>query len=186
MKQNELKLLHITADKREIKYFPKFASQTSFVRDTLVAIGGLARKIFKACHFLFTIMENKIILFVCKGNSGRSQMAEAFLNRFCKTAKAISAGVKPDEKIHPWTIQVMQEVGINVSQQKPKPLTEDLMKKADKIIAMDSDLIKDIPPKYLSKTENWRVEKLLGKSIEDVKKIRDEIGRKAKELCKKF
>jgi len=52
----------------------------------------------------------KIILFVCKGNSGRSQMAEAFLNHFCKSVKALSAGVEPDEKIHPWTIQVMQEV----------------------------------------------------------------------------
>jgi protein-tyrosine-phosphatase len=109
-------------------------------------------------------------------------MAEAFLNRFCKNAEALSAGVKPDEKIHPWTIQVMQEVGINVSQQKPKPLTEDLMKKADKIIVMDSDLLKDIPKQYLSKVENWRIEKLLGKSIEDVRKIRDIIKEKIEKL----
>jgi protein-tyrosine-phosphatase len=87
----------------------------------------------------------KIILFVCKGNSGRSQMAEAFLNHFCKSVKALSAGVEPDEKIHPWTIQVMQEVGIDVSQHKPKPLTEEMMEKADKIILMDSDLLKEIP-----------------------------------------
>jgi len=98
--------------------------------------------------------------------------------------QALSAGVKPDEKIHPWTIQVMQEVGINVSQQKPKPLTEDLMKKADKIIVMDSDLLKDIPKQYLSKVENWRIEKLLGKSIEDVRKIRDIIKEKIEKLPK--
>jgi len=109
-------------------------------------------------------------------------MAEAFLNRFFKNAKALRAGVKPDEKIHPWTIQVMQEVGINVSQQKPKLLAEDLMKKADKIIIMDSDLQKDIPEQYLSKVENWQIEKLLGKSIENVRKIRDIIKEKIEEL----
>lgn len=127
-------------------------------------------------------MGNRTILFVCKGNSGRSQMAEAFLNHSCKNAKAISAGIEPDGKIHPWTVKVMKEIGLDVGQQNPKPLSKEMMKKADKIIVMDSDLTKNIPPKYLSKVEIWQIGKLLGKSIEDVKKIRDITKDKVKEL----
>lgn len=109
-------------------------------------------------------------------------MAEAFLNHSCKNAKAISAGIEPDGKIHPWTVKVMKEIGLDVGQQNPKPLSKEMMKKADKIIVMDSDLTKNIPPKYLSKVEIWQIGKLLGKSIEDVKKIRDIIKDKVKEL----
>jgi arsenate reductase len=125
-------------------------------------------------------------LFVCKGNSGRSQMAEAFFNSFSKTAKAISAGKKPDEQIHPWTIQVMKEVGIEVSQQKTKLLNFELMKKADKIIIVDPDLSKNVPPEYLSKMEVWQIDKLLGKSIEQIKEIRDQIKTRAKQLIREL
>lgn len=97
---------------------------------------------------------NKIILFICKGNSGRSQMAEAFLNNLSKEVTAISAGTEPDEEIHPWTIQVMKDVGIDVSKQKTKLLTDELMKDADKIIIMDSDLSK----KYLQNIcRSWKI-----------------------------
>lgn len=121
-------------------------------------------------------------MFVCKGNSGRSQMAEAFFNSLSKMGKAISAGTKPDEQIHPWTIQVMKEVGIEVSQQKAKWLTSELMKKADKIIIMDPDLSKDIPPEYLSKLEVWQIDKLLGKSMQLIKEIRDQIKTRVEQL----
>ena len=78
----------------------------------------------------------KTVLFVCIGNSGRSQMAEAFFNRLSKTWKAISAGTNPDDNIHPYTIRVMKEVGVDVSKQKPKLLTQRMIEKADKIITM--------------------------------------------------
>jgi len=130
-------------------------------------------------------MKKKIILFVCKGNSGRSQMAEAFFNFFSKSRRAISAGTNPDKKIHPWTIQIMKEVGIDVSWQKPKSLSNKLMKGADKIIVMDSELLDNIPKKYLSKTEEWKIEKLFGKSIRQVRKIRNQIKIKTKQLIKK-
>jgi len=69
-------------------------------------------------------MRNKTILFICKGNSGRSQMAEAFFNYVSRNERAISAGTMPDETIHPWTAQIMSEVGIEMYQQKPKLLNE--------------------------------------------------------------
>lgn len=129
-------------------------------------------------------MKDKSILFICKGNSGRSQMAEAFFNFLSKEGRAISAGTSPDKEIHPWTIQLMKEVGIDVTKQKPKLLTDELIKKTDKIIIMDSDLLKDIPSEDLFKLENWQIEKLLGKPIEQVRKIRDEIKERIEQLIK--
>lgn len=127
-------------------------------------------------------MKTKIILFVCKGNSGRSQMAEAFFNYLSKNAKAISAGIKPDKKIHPWTIKVMKEVGIDVTQQKPKLLTENMLNKADKIVVMDFSILKNIPSQYLSKVEKWRIEKLKGKPVRRIRKIRDQIKERVERL----
>jgi len=131
-------------------------------------------------------MKNKTILFICKGNSGRSQMAEAFFNHLFKKSKAKSAGTKPDKKIHPWTVQVMKEVGIDISQQKPKLLTDKLMKEANRIIVMETGLSKFILPEYSSKLEDWRTERLLGKPISKVRKIRNRIKRKVKQLIKEI
>jgi len=76
----------------------------------------------------------------------------------------------------------MKEVGIEVSQQKTKLLNFELMKKADKIIIMDPDLSKNVPPEYLSKIEVWQIDKLLGKSIEQIEEIRDQIKSRVKQL----
>ena len=118
---------------------------------------------------------NKNILFVCKGNSGRSQMAEAFFNSTFQTLIAMSAGIKPDKKIHPFTIKVMKETDIDMSNKSPKPLTNKLLSIVSKIIVLDSELMQLVPRRYLSKTECWLIEKLFGKSIEDVRVVRDKI-----------
>jgi arsenate reductase len=109
-------------------------------------------------------------------------MAEAFFNYFSKKYRAISAGIKPDKRIHPWTIKVMREVRIDVNQQLPKLLTKRMLKEADKIIVMDSELLKEIPLKYSPKLEEWKIEKLLGKPIGQIRKIRDQIKKKVKKL----
>ncbi|MBI5221800.1 MAG: low molecular weight phosphatase family protein [Candidatus Magasanikbacteria bacterium] len=126
------------------------------------------------------------ILFICQGNSGRSQIAEAFFNSLSKKGKAMSAGIKPDERIHPWTVRVMKEVGLDVSQQTPRLLTKGLIQKADKIIVMDSDLLKIAPLKDLSKIESWQIEEPLGKSLKRVKRIRNEIREKVEQLINKI
>jgi protein-tyrosine-phosphatase len=131
-------------------------------------------------------MKKVVVLFVCKGNSGRSQMAEAFMNQFSKKTKAISAGAEPDEKVHPWTVKVMKEIGLDVTRQKPKQLTEEMMKKANKIIIMDADLLREIPKQYSSKIETWQIEKLLGKSLESVRKIRNTIKKKVEQLIQEL
>jgi arsenate reductase len=125
----------------------------------------------------------KTVLFVCIGNSGRSQMAEVFFQQTSKGWNAASAGIEPDKSVHKWTIKLMKEVGVDMSERKPKLLTVEMLKKADRIVAMDSDVLKRIPPEFLSKTENWNISPLLGKGKEEVKQIRDEIKNKVQQLC---
>ena len=121
------------------------------------------------------VKANKFILFVCQNNSGRSQMAQAFFNHRHQKSKAISAGIEPDRKIHPWTIKVMKEVGIDVSRQKTRLLTYELMRKADKIIIMDSSIKNYLPAKFLPKIINWHIKQPQGKPIGKVRTIRDSI-----------
>ncbi len=115
-------------------------------------------------------------------NSGRSQMAEAFFNALSKRGNAISAGVNPDKEIHPWTVELMKDAGIDISGNKPKPLTEKMMKKADIIVVMHPSIARNIPLKYLEKLKVWRIDSLLGKSKDDVVIIRDRIKEMVKHL----
>jgi arsenate reductase len=135
-------------------------------------------------------MKKKNVLFVCTGNSGRSQMAEAFFQQKAgkrvKEWNAVSAGIEPDESIHQWTVELMKEIGIDISQRRPKLLTSEMLKEANTIVAMDSTVLKQIPPEFLSKTENWNTSPLLGKGIEDVRQIRDEIKNKVQRLSKEI
>jgi len=128
------------------------------------------------------VRTNKLILFVCQSNSGRSQMAQAFFNHRRQKTKAISAGIKPDREIHPWTIKVMKEVGIDVSRQRTRLLTYKLMEKADKIIIMDSGIRGYLPEKFLSKIMNWHIKQPWGKPIKEVRKIRDSIEKCVNQL----
>ena len=119
-------------------------------------------------------MAEKIVLFICKGNSGRSQMAEAFFNSSTAPSKgwtAISAGTEPDPKLHPWTVELMKELECDMEGAEPKPATQEMMKKADKIILMDSDLLTFIPRDIYSRVEIWNIDKLYGKKIEEVRQI---------------
>ena len=83
--------------------------------------------------------EKKVILFVCVENGGRSQMAEGFFNQKYapKGYRAISAGTRPASQINPLAVEVMKEVGIDIiSSQKPKIITEDMIKSSDKSVNM--------------------------------------------------
>lgn len=72
--------------------------------------------------------KTKSILFVCVHNSGRNQMAETFFNHMAKgKAQAYSAGTQPADQINPVVIEAMREVGINISGNKPKPLTMEMV-----------------------------------------------------------
>lgn len=129
-------------------------------------------------------MEKKSVLFVCVHNSGRSQMAEAFFNRFAgnKTA-ASSAGTQPAPEINPTVVQVMREAGLDISHHKPKLLTLKMVEHADRVITMGCG-VADTCPAAIVPMEDWGIEDPEGKPIEKVREIRDIIKIKVVTLIK--
>ena len=80
---------------------------------------------------------DKTILFVCMENAGRSQIAEGFFKKFAPTGfKVQSAGTKPVSQINPLAVQAMREVGIDISKQKSKEITEEMMHNSEPIVNM--------------------------------------------------
>lgn len=120
---------------------------------------------------------NKTVLFVCVHNSGRSQMAEAFFNHLAKgKAIAVSAGTQPASEINPMAVEVMRESGLDISGNQPKTLTLEMIEKADKMITMGCGAdARAICPASFLETEDWALEDPEGKSIAQVRIIRNEI-----------
>jgi protein-tyrosine-phosphatase len=128
---------------------------------------------------------NKIILFVCVQNAGRSQMAEGFFKKYApKGYEAVSAGTVPTSQINPIAVDVMEEVGIDISKQKPKDLTEDMMRNATAIINMGCMDDKFCPALIVPKVLDWGIDDPKGKPIEKVREIRDEIEKRVLEIVK--
>lgn len=126
----------------------------------------------------------KTILFVCVENAGRSQMAEGFFNRYPpKGYRAVSAGTRPAGQINPLAVQTMNEVGIDISRQKSKIVTDDMIRGSVRAVNMGCMDRSDCPLLFLNNPVDWGVEDPKGKSIENVRKIRDEIQRRVKELA---
>ena len=126
----------------------------------------------------------RTILFVCVENAGRSQMAEGFFNRYApKGYRAISAGTRPAGQINPLAVQTMNEVGIDISGQKSKIITDDMIRSSARAVNMGCMDRSDCPLLFLNNPVDWGVEDPKGKSIEKVRKIRDEIQRRVKELA---
>ena len=124
----------------------------------------------------------KTVLFVCVGNSGRSQMAEAFFNELARgRAKAVSAGTNPAQSVAPDVVQAMKEVGIDISNNRPKPLTEEMLAQADRMVTMGCGAEGVCPVSFVP-TEDWALEDPKGKSLEQVRKIRDEIKTKVAKM----
>ncbi|MGB7707368.1 MAG: arsenate reductase ArsC [Nitrososphaeraceae archaeon] len=125
----------------------------------------------------------KTILFVCVENAGRSQMAEGFFKKYSPEGyQAASAGTKPISEINPVAIEAMNEVGIDITNQKSKELTEEMIRTSDKIINMGCMDKEACPSLFLNNLLDWNIEDPKGKPIEKVRDISDEIHRKVKEL----
>ena len=125
----------------------------------------------------------KTVLFVCIENAGRSQMAEGFFNKYApKEYQAISAGNKPVSEINPIAIEAMNEVGIDISNQKSKDITEDMIRNSTKIVNMGCMEKESCPTLFLHNFIDWNLEDPKGKSIKGVRPIRDEIEKRVKEL----
>ena len=124
--------------------------------------------------------EKQTILFVCIQNAGRSQMTEAFFRKYAPDDyEPLSAGTKPTSEVNPIAIK---EVDIDISKQRPKDITEDMMRNSSKIVNMGC-MEKDwCPTMFVPNLVDWGIEDPKGKSIEKVREIRDEIEDRVKEL----
>src|ERR687895_1326676 len=129
--------------------------------------------------------QEKVILFVCVENAGRSQMAEGFFNqRYTpKGHHAISAGTRPVSQINPLAVQAMSEVGIDISGQKSKIITEDMIKASAKSVNMGCVERAECPMLFINNVIDWGIEDPKGKPIEKVREIRNEIDRRVKEIA---
>jgi arsenate reductase (thioredoxin) len=129
--------------------------------------------------------QDKVILFVCVENAGRSQMAEGFFNRKYapKGYRAISAGTRPVSQINALAVQAMKEVGIDISSQKSKIITEDMIRSSAKSVNMGCIERAECPLLFLNNVLDWSIEDPKGKSIEKVREIRDQIDRRVREIA---
>ncbi|MDE2127499.1 MAG: arsenate reductase ArsC [Armatimonadetes bacterium] len=127
-------------------------------------------------------MPVKTVLFVCVHNAGRSQMAEAFLNRMAREGslpvQAVSAGVEAGASINPVVREVMAELGYMMEGQAPKMLTPEIAAGAYRIITMGCGVDASSCPARILVSEDWGLADPAGQPLEAVRLVRDEILRR--------
>ena len=129
------------------------------------------------------------VIFACVHNAGRSQMAAAFFNQLANPlqARAISAGTEPGLRVHPEVLEVMKEIGIDLSEAKPQRLTDELALEAQLLVTMGcGDKCPYVPG---LRRDDWPLPDPKGRPLEEVRAVRDEIRCRvaslleAKQLC---
>ena len=143
-----------------------------FARERLKALGQAEGVITK---------EQPEVLFVCVHNAGRSQMAAGLVKlRSGGRIHVRSAGSAPGEHINPAVVEAMTELGVDMSEEFPKPLTDEVVRAADVVITMGCG---DACPIYPGKKyEDWELDDPAGQSVETVRRIRDELDARVQKL----
>ena len=129
--------------------------------------------------------KSRKILFVCVENAGRSQMAEGFLRAYAPQLDVTSAGTQPKSKIHPVVVQVMKEIGIDITQQKPKELTNQMIEQSITVNMGCMDR-KSCPSLFVKDVVDWKILDPKYKDLDQVRIIRDQIKYHVLELIKNF
>jgi arsenate reductase len=127
------------------------------------------------------VMERPKVLFVCIHNAGRSQMAAGLLDLHAKGRVEVrSAGSTPADQINPAVIAAMDEIGVDLSKEFPKPLSDEAVETSDVIVSMGC---RDACPVFPGKRYlDWELPDPAGKGVEEVRAIRDEIDERVKAL----
>jgi arsenate reductase (thioredoxin) len=143
-----------------------------YTRERLIAAARLEEMMAK---------EHPVVLFVCVHNAGRSQMAAAFTRELSGGRVEVrSAGSLPANHINPTVVQAMQEIGIDLAQEYPKPIADEVVREADVVITMGCG---DACPIYPGKKyEDWELDDPAGQPIERVSQIRDDIRARVEQL----
>ncbi|MBW3591585.1 MAG: arsenate reductase ArsC [Actinobacteria bacterium] len=121
------------------------------------------------------------VLFVCVHNAGRSQMAAALLEHYSRGRVQVrSGGSAPAEQVNPAAVEVMNEVGMDITQAAPKTVTDEGVRAADVVITMGCG---EVCPVYPGKRyEDWQLDDPQGRTVDAVRQIRDEIDRRVQVL----
>ena len=162
--------LDLLGEARISVYVPVLAHR--FARERLRALAQVEGAIVK---------EQPEVLFVCVHNAGRSQMAAGLVKlRSQGRIHVRSAGSTPDEEINPAAVEALEEIGVDVSEEFPKPLTDEVVRAADVVITMGCG---DACPIYPGKRyEDWELDDPAGQDLETVRRIRDEIDARVQKL----
>ena len=126
------------------------------------------------------------VIFACVHNAGRSQMAAAFFTALADPSKAaaVSAGTRPGDRVHPEVVDVMREVGIDLSDRRPQKLTEQLASGAFLLVTMGcGDECPYVPG---LKRDDWPLEDPKGQPLEQVRRIRDEVRARVAALVDQY
>jgi protein-tyrosine-phosphatase len=128
-----------------------------------------------------TAKDQPEVLFVCVHNAGRSQMAAGLVKlRSQGRIHVRSAGSTPADEVNPAVVGAMTEIGVDMSEEFPKPLTDEVVRAADVVITMGCG---DACPIYPGKKyEDWELDDPAGQGIESVRLIRDEIDQRVQKL----
>jgi protein-tyrosine-phosphatase len=125
------------------------------------------------------------VLFVCVHNAGRSQMAAALLDHHGRGRVVVrSAGSQPADQLNSAVVAALAEIGLDVSKEFPKPLTDEAVQAADVVVTMGCG---DACPFYPGKRyEDWQLEDPAGKDIATVRAIRDDIDARVQQLLRQL
>jgi arsenate reductase len=127
---------------------------------------------------------NKVFLFACVHNAGRSQMAAALFNAYADPGqcRAISAGTQPASQVHPEVIAVMKEIGVDLSSAKPQKLTDELARNASVLVTMGCGEQCPVLPGL--RKMDWPLPDPKQRSLDAVRAIRDDIHQRIKALIR--
>ncbi len=127
----------------------------------------------------------KTVLFICVENRFRSQIAEAYFNRYAPRGwRALSAGIKPAAEVHPNAVKLMLEEGIDISRKKPRQLTIELQEKTDVAVIVCSGKL--CPAVLCKRVEIWKMPDPAKMPLSRARKVRDAIKAKVMELVERL
>ena len=126
------------------------------------------------------------VLFVCIENVGRSQMAEGFFREYAPKFEVVSAGTEPKSELNPIVVETMNEMGIDITNQKPKLLSNEMLEDSVKTVNMGCIDQETCPSLFVKDLLEWSIADPKGKTIEEVRKIRDQTKSKVLDLIKKL
>ena len=139
---------------------------------------------FISTHIYIRIM-TRDILFVCVENAGRSQMAEAFFRKFTEGKFNVnSAGTVPSGNLNPVAVEVMKEIGIDMTKQSPKTISNSMISNSFKTVNMGCMDKESCPTLFVKDVIDWNIPDPKEKTIEQVREIRDQIKSEVLNLIK--